>query len=94
MQNSGQRGFPNVCNKNKNFYKATVAGTTPKFDVLMTNPPYSEDHMEKILRFCVSCSKPWFLLVPTYVYANECYDKVMGEADTEPFFVAPKYRYA
>ena len=39
----------------------------PKYDILITNPPYSEDHKEKILEFCSVLTKPWFLLLPNYV---------------------------
>lgn len=44
-------------------------GTVPEHDVLVTNPPFSGDHVPKILSFCAhQGAKPWFLLLPNYVY--------------------------
>lgn len=40
----------------------------PEHDVVVTNPPFSGDHITKILSFCARRSKPWFLLLPNYVY--------------------------
>ena len=80
MRNLAQRGFPNVHNKNEDFYACAAAGRTPEYDVLVTNPPYSEDHIERIVRFCVEKQKPWFLLVPNYVYVNPYFDEIMQKA--------------
>lgn len=61
----------------------------------MTNPPYSGDHVEKILNFCVDSGKPWFLLVPNFVYVNDYYTSSLAVSDppSRPFFLAPKIRY-
>ena len=41
----------------------------PEHDVVVTNPPFSGDHVSKILRFCSRRgAKPWFLLLPNFVY--------------------------
>lgn len=41
----------------------------PAHDVVVTNPPFSGDHVSKILRFCSRRgAKPWFLLLPNFVY--------------------------
>jgi hypothetical protein len=37
------------------------------YDVLVTNPPYSADHKERALGFCLASAKPWLLLLPNYV---------------------------
>jgi hypothetical protein len=68
-------GFENVINEKKDFYGLINTGSLPQFDVLVTNPPYSADHMEKLLRFCTSeqCHRPWFLLMPNYVYTKDYY---------------------
>ena len=69
----------------------------PDFDVIVTNPPYSEDHMEKCIRFCVSTSKPWFLLLPNFVYMKDYYKTALtGTGKMIPervFFVVPENRY-
>jgi hypothetical protein len=74
-------GFENVRNEKKDFYELIRTNTLPDFDVLVTNPPYSSDHMERLLRFCTGeqCRKPWFLLVPNYVYTKDYYASIFGE---------------
>ena len=44
-------GFSNVYNKKENFYKAIESEAYPTYDVLVTNPPYSNDHVPKLLDF-------------------------------------------
>jgi hypothetical protein len=49
-----------------------------QFDVLVTNPPYSEDHIERLIQFVTSdifirSKKPWFLLLPQWVHKKEYY---------------------
>jgi hypothetical protein len=58
----------------------------------VTNPPYSEDHVERILKFCVAAGKPWFLLVPNFVYVNPYYPKALGPA-VKPCYLVPAGRY-
>lgn len=37
--------------------------------MLVTNPPFSGEHVPKILSFCArQGAKPWLLLMPNYVY--------------------------
>ena len=36
------------------------------------NPPYSQDHKERIIEFCAESGKAWCLLMPNYV-ANKSY---------------------
>jgi hypothetical protein len=59
-------GFKIVINKCEDFYAAVAEGRVPKHDVLLTNPPYSADHMERIIRFCAqgNGATPWLLLLP------------------------------
>jgi len=61
-------GFESVYNKNEDFYAAIESGRIPAFDVLLTNPPYSSDHPERLLDFCVNCGRPWLILCPNWVY--------------------------
>ncbi|KAG1652013.1 hypothetical protein FOA52_008733 [Chlamydomonas sp. UWO 241] len=60
-------GFESVYNVCEDFYVVAAAGRTPEFDVVVTNPPFSGDHIENTLNFMVHSRKPWFLLVPQYV---------------------------
>lgn len=48
-------------------------GTIPEHDVVVTNPPFSGEHVPKVLSFCArQGAKPWFLLLPNYVYLKVC----------------------
>ena len=54
--------------RKEDFYAVTAAGANPEFDVLVTNPPYSGDNIDKLMKFSLSSGKPFFLLMPNYVY--------------------------
>lgn len=66
-------GFTNVYNKNEDFYAVVREGRTPPFDVLVTNPPFSGDHMKRTLDFALSCGKPFLLLLPEFVEDKKYY---------------------
>lgn len=60
-------GFPNVYNRKEDCYQVWNDPTRyPKFDILITNPPYSGDHVEKLIEHAVGkqvTNKPWMLLM-------------------------------
>ena len=66
-------GFTNVHNQCEDFYARLRAQDLPEHDVLLTNPPYSSDHLQKIIRHVTTSGKPWLLLVPNFVYIKEYY---------------------
>lgn len=89
-------GFLTVYNKREDFYAKQKANDIPNYDVLITNPPYSGDHIDKLLHFCFASNKPWFLLLPNYVYTKDYFLKkmmAMKLASDFLFFVSPKKRY-
>jgi hypothetical protein len=89
-------GFMSVHNKKEDFYKRLAANDLPEYDVLVTNPPYSEDHMEKLTNFVYHSNKPWFLLVPNYVYCKPYYEahlKGRQYCCELTFYVTPEKRY-
>ena len=64
-------GFESVYNENEDFYKACDEKRVPKFDVLVTNPPFSvEEHFSFILDFALKSGKPWFMILPVTCLAN------------------------
>ena len=75
-------GFHTVINRNVDFYREPLA--TDAFDVLVTNPPYSANHVPRILSFCAELSasahKPWLLLVPAYVHDKPYYSALISPA--------------
>jgi hypothetical protein len=79
-------GFENVYNKREDFYHAIEQNRVPPYDILITNPPYSTDHMERLLRYCETSNKPWLLLLPNYVYMKEYFQPMRR---LNPFFISP-----
>lgn len=94
-------GFPHVYNRKEDFYAVQQENRVPSYDVLVTNPPYSQDHIEKLLRFCVDSKKPFCLLIPNYVYMKDYYHTLLSPYGFKPgthsssamFYVAPTKRY-
>ena len=90
-------GFTNVYNKNEDFYHMISNNLCPEFDVIITNPPYSNDHMERLLMFCIQSVKPFFLLLPNFVYTKDYYTKnILGRGkflQAMLFYIVPKRRY-
>jgi hypothetical protein len=82
-----------VYNKNEDFYKMIELGKVPEYDVLVTNPPYSGENMEILLKFVTSSSKPSLLLVPNYVYTKDYYVAIMRRVNPPPSFLVPTKRY-
>ena len=84
-------GFSDVYNKKEDFYKVIEAKACPEYDVLITNPPYSEDHVPKLLEFATKEAKPFFLLMPNWVYTKDYYGRI-----TDPhgmFYISANERY-
>jgi len=94
-ENLAKFGFTNVINPCKDFYSSPL----PEFDVIVSNPPYSGNHIEKFLKFCVNSHKPWFLLLPNFVLLKPYYTYSIipvGKVKAVPqrvFFVIPEHRY-
>ena len=68
-----------VINVNRDFYSDISKRTVPTHDVLLTNPPYSGDHKQRLLRFLVDARQsgldgdgpcPFFLLMPAWLAAT------------------------
>lgn len=85
VRNLATLGFTNVYNRCEDFYKRM--GSPPPHDVLLTNPPYSGDHVEKLLAFERRNSKPTLLLMPNYVSAKTYFPRSRFS------FVVPRKRY-
>jgi hypothetical protein len=95
----GALGFTNVYNKCEDFYALQRDSVLPDHDVLLTNPPYSADHLEKISRHVAASGKPWLLLVPNFCYMKEWWRSAtrrvqqVPSRSVPPFFIAPHERY-
>jgi hypothetical protein len=89
VTNLGELGYTNVINRNVDFYKYPLED----FDVIVTNPPYSGDHPERLMQFCIASGKPWLLLVPNWFYTKPYYINSTLQLYQKPFYIAPKKRY-
>lgn len=92
--NLSELGFPHVYNENEDCYQVwDTKGKYPKMDVLLTNPPYSGDHIPRLLKHVTSKAfgnRPWFLLLPTWVHKKDYYREIVR---SPAFFLVPKKRY-
>lgn len=96
-------------NKNEDFYAAISQKTTPEYDVLLTNPPYSGDHWDRLLDFgCYGAdasggaagsgsSRPLLALMPDFIAERSGFKQRATEASKRWVFLGPKekaYRFA
>ena len=86
-------GFPRVQNMCEDFYAVQRAERVPEHDVVVTNPPYSADHVERLLRWARDNGKPFFLLMPNYVCAKPYYAAALGDASVRLLALVPKKRW-
>lgn len=95
-------------NKNEDFYAAVSQKTTPEYDVLLTNPPYSGDHWDRLLEFGIyganagdgdgsGSSRPLFALMPDFIAERSGFKQRAKLASKRWVFLGPKekaYRFA
>ena len=82
------------CHTTEDFYAYDQGKTSgPKeYDVLITNPPYTAEHIPKLLEFCKSSGKPCMLLLPNYVLHK--FSSVLDAFhSSELFYIWSKTRY-
>jgi hypothetical protein len=101
-------GFTHVINRNRDFYEDISNDHIPDYDVLLTNPPYSGVHMEKLLTYVRQQSqhhkdnnnKAFLLLLPHFVYTKDYYERALQPTSStatsvlKPFFLVPEARYS
>ncbi len=103
-ENLKELGFPNVYNKKEDAYvtwnDADKSQPYPSYDVFITNPPYSGDHPEKLIRHLtehkIASKKPWCLLMPQYIHKKDYYKSILAKKNKkgiQPFYLVPKKRY-
>jgi len=84
-------GFETVYHKKEDCYKVW---DTLDFDVLLTNPPYSGDHMERMMKYVtVKRNAVWLLLAPQFLHKKDFYTNYLRLFNIQPFYLIPKKRY-
>ncbi|KAL3811275.1 hypothetical protein ACHAXA_009275 [Cyclostephanos tholiformis] len=88
-----------IQHEKRDFYRDIEQNTVPRYDILVTNPPYSGNHKERCLDFAVGqlrrYARPFFLLMPNYVAMKEYFRRTVLEGSTGPkkglhtFYIAP-----
>ena len=60
-------GFKQVQHEKRDFYRDIRDKTVPRHHIMITNPPYSDDHKERIVKYCVKGLRthhiPFFMYV-------------------------------
>jgi len=80
-------GFPKVHNENEDFY--VVKQHPPRHDIIMTNPPYSRDHIPRLLEYCLTVTSPCLLLLPSWVCKKDYFAR-FDDANSRYFFLVPR----
>ncbi|CAD7959799.1 unnamed protein product [Amoebophrya sp. A120] len=76
-----------VVNQKRDFYKDLEEKNLPKHDILVTNPPFSADHKNKLFDYiydeAVKCekekrdTKPWCVLLPSWTCSKKFYRRFL-----------------
>lgn len=81
-------GIEHVIHEKRDFYKDIEAGEVPRHDhMLVTNPPFSGDHLSRLFTFLVQRRKPFAVLCPDYIAKKAWYVKLVRQ-----HFAAAKWR--
>ena len=80
----GRLGFDSVRNDNVDFYNYSNRPTPGDFDVLISNPPFSGDHMPRTVTYAVECGRPWLLLMPDFVAKKTWFKQLIGSTPAAP----------
>jgi hypothetical protein len=84
----GTLGFSRVINENEDCY---ANWDKKEFDVVVTNPPYSGDHMERMCQWLSKVRKPFAFVVPNFVVKKPYHRELIEPL--RPFFIVPRARY-
>lgn len=100
VRHMAKLGFSDVYNRCEDFYAVDAAGRTPAFDVLVTNPAYSGNHIPRLLDFlqreAVCKDRAFALLMPSYVCAKDYWAQFIErhpQLREAMAFLCPRKRY-
>jgi hypothetical protein len=87
-------GFAQVYNQPEDFYQSIATGKVPPHDVIVTNPPYSGDHLDRLLTFLKDNGKPFLLLLPDHFAQRPSYISASTTwFQNSLLFLTPPQRY-
>ena len=98
MKHLSLLGYTRVLNKKQDCYSIWTSNLYPSYDIFLTNPPYSLDHIERLIQHLTSetslhNSRPWFILLPNWVHKKDYYVNALAKSSIQPFYLVPKKRY-
>lgn len=82
----GRLGFPRVINRRRDFYQDVADGLVPRYDVLLTNPPYSADHKARLYEYVLGRQRlalesgvpePFMMLLPSWTVGKATHLKFL-----------------
>jgi hypothetical protein len=91
--------FTSIIHEKRDFYHDIESNQVPSHDVIITNPPYSDQHKKQCLDFCweqlVKHNRPFCLLLPAYVAARQYYRQLLKDNDAESkvIYLIPNEHY-
>jgi len=91
--------FRNVINENVDFYNNVAQNKVPHHDVLVTNPPYSGDHKQRLLSYLLGRETlgPFCLLLPAYTatksYWKAFVDQMLSKHGAASLYLMPSESY-
>ena len=89
-------GFTSIHHAREDFYDLIKRGREPVHDVLLTNPPFSGTHMQKLLEYCSrEGASPYMLLLPAFVANKRWYHELQASRKQDGplacVFVGPRF---
>ena len=85
-------GFPECINDNLDCYQTWKDQNEKPHDVIITNPPFSGEHKDWCLEYCVASKKPWLVLLPGYCASKNYFDSRCGKIQS--IFLVPNSTYS
>lgn len=86
-------GFNDVYNENEDFYQTIAQERIPEHHCLITNPPFGEEHMRRLIDFVLTSEKPFCLLLPEYVRRKPYFKALADHPTRRPILLCPHKRY-
>ena len=83
-----------IYNAPEDFYRVKREGRCPDHGVVLTNPPYSRDHVRRAIEYYVSRKAPWIMLLPHNTILRNWFPGVIARDLSPPLFLCPHQRYA